>query len=252
MPIEPPLYEGGAKKFPLPGLTEVRLRQTLGAAVGRVFEFIANSKDGVFAVDRHQTIVLWNEAAAEILGFRSKEVLGLKCYDLLRGRDAEGGVVCRRDCDNINAARSLELPPAREVVVQTKGGHQAWLSVSTVVVPSRRRELSVLIYLFRDVTRQHGVTAAARELADAVAGQEAKPTSQSLVASSTSGAQVKLTAREREILRHLMSGSSTEDIAKRLSISSRTVRNHVTNILAKLGVHSRLEAVTYSIENDLL
>lgn len=220
--------------------------------MGRVFEFIANSKDGVFAVDRHQTVVLWNEAATEILGFRSKEVLGRKCYDLLHGRDTEGRVVCRRDCDNITAARALELPPAREIVVQTKAGHQAWLSVSTVVVPSRRRELSALVYLFRDVTRQHGVTAAARELADAVAGQNASSSRESLGPSASSDARVKLTPREREILRCLMGGASTEGIAERLSISCRTVRNHVTNILSKLGVHSRLEAVTYSIENDLL
>jgi two-component system nitrate/nitrite response regulator NarL len=47
-------------------------------------------------------------------------------------------------------------------------------------------------------------------------------------------------------------GASTESIAQRLSISERTVRNHINNMLAKLGVHSRLEAVAYSIRNGLL
>jgi two-component system nitrate/nitrite response regulator NarL len=63
---------------------------------------------------------------------------------------------------------------------------------------------------------------------------------------------VRLTRREREIIGHLVAGFSTKAIAERLSISPRTVRNHVNNVLAKLGVHSRLEAVTYSIRNGLL
>ena len=53
-----------------------------------------------------------------------------------------------------------------------------------------------------------------------------------------------LTARETEILRALADGSSTADIARTLGISPMTVQSHVKNILAKLGVHSKVEAVT--------
>jgi DNA-binding NarL/FixJ family response regulator len=52
-----------------------------------------------------------------------------------------------------------------------------------------------------------------------------------------------LTIREREILRMLAAGLSTTAIAKDLSISSTTVRNHVQRIISKLQVHSRLAAV---------
>jgi len=52
-----------------------------------------------------------------------------------------------------------------------------------------------------------------------------------------------LTPREREILAFLTSGESTRVIARRLFISTATVRNHTQSILAKLGVHSRLAAV---------
>ena len=51
-----------------------------------------------------------------------------------------------------------------------------------------------------------------------------------------------LTPREVEVLRLLVDGRSNRQIAERLFISGKTASVHVTNILAKLGVHSRLEA----------
>lgn len=54
----------------------------------------------------------------------------------------------------------------------------------------------------------------------------------------------RLTQREAEVLRALAAGDGIPEIAERLGISALTVQSHVKNILAKLGVHSRLEAVT--------
>jgi two-component system, NarL family, nitrate/nitrite response regulator NarL len=54
----------------------------------------------------------------------------------------------------------------------------------------------------------------------------------------------RLTPREAEILRALAAGDSIRDIGSALGITVLTVQSHVKNILAKLGVHSRLEAVT--------
>jgi DNA-binding NarL/FixJ family response regulator len=51
-----------------------------------------------------------------------------------------------------------------------------------------------------------------------------------------------LTARELEVLRLLVEGRSNREIAEQLFISNKTASVHVTNLLAKLGVHSRLEA----------
>ena len=52
-----------------------------------------------------------------------------------------------------------------------------------------------------------------------------------------------LTARELEVLRLLANGSTTGEIARLLEISPMTVQSHVKNVLAKLGVHSKVEAV---------
>lgn len=53
----------------------------------------------------------------------------------------------------------------------------------------------------------------------------------------------KLTAREREILRHVAIGCSNATVAERLCISTYTVRNHLSNIFDKLGARSRWHAV---------
>lgn len=52
-----------------------------------------------------------------------------------------------------------------------------------------------------------------------------------------------LTERQLDVLRLLAEGSSTDEIARELSLSPTTVRNHVAGLLAALGVHSRLQAV---------
>ena len=53
----------------------------------------------------------------------------------------------------------------------------------------------------------------------------------------------ELTPREREVLRLMGEGLGNEDLAGRLHLSVRTVETHVQNVLRKLGVHSKLEAV---------
>lgn len=58
---------------------------------------------------------------------------------------------------------------------------------------------------------------------------------------------VRLTRRETEILQLLARGLSNEVISKQLYISPTTTRNHIQNILGKLGVHSKLEAVAYAV-----
>lgn len=61
-----------------------------------------------------------------------------------------------------------------------------------------------------------------------------------------------LTPREREILQSLAHGRSGREIAEQLSISRQTQRTHVTNILAKLGVHSQMQAVLLGLRYGLI
>jgi PAS domain S-box-containing protein len=61
-----------------------------------------------------------------------------------------------------------------------------------------------------------------------------------------------LTPRQSEVLRLLEHGRSTEQIAKELSLSVETVRNHIRNLMQALGVHSRLEAVAVARHDHLI
>jgi DNA-binding NarL/FixJ family response regulator len=58
----------------------------------------------------------------------------------------------------------------------------------------------------------------------------------------------ELTAREREVLKLIASGSSNKDIAQLLFIAEKTVKAHVSNLLAKMGVQSRTQAALYAVQ----
>jgi DNA-binding NarL/FixJ family response regulator len=62
----------------------------------------------------------------------------------------------------------------------------------------------------------------------------------------------QLTDREHEILTLLSEGLRNDDIAARLYISPQTVQTHVRNLLGKLGVHSKLEAVAFAVRNGAI
>jgi DNA-binding NarL/FixJ family response regulator len=62
----------------------------------------------------------------------------------------------------------------------------------------------------------------------------------------------KLTDREMEVLKLVARGLNNRDIAKQLFISENTVKNHIRNILEKLQLHSRMEAVVYAVREKLL
>lgn len=92
-------------------------------------------------------------------------------------------------------------------------------------------------------TRDGGKVVVVLSLGDRPAAAETKPDAR---------VPERLTPRQFEILRLLDAGRSTEEIASDLSLSATTVRNHITNLLAALGVHSRLQAVVIARKTGLL
>jgi DNA-binding NarL/FixJ family response regulator len=76
----------------------------------------------------------------------------------------------------------------------------------------------------------------------AISGSDARPV----------GSLPKLTDRELEVLNLVARGLNNREIAEKLFISENTVKNHVRNILEKLQLHSRVEAVMYAVREKLL
>ncbi|GAC1372454.1 MAG: response regulator transcription factor [Ktedonobacteraceae bacterium] len=62
----------------------------------------------------------------------------------------------------------------------------------------------------------------------------------------------EITAREIEVLRLIAVGATNKEIARRLVISEGTVKNHISNILSRLGLRDRTQAAIYARENGLL
>jgi PAS domain S-box-containing protein len=215
-------------------------------------DLIFDTADALLAIDREQRIVLWNQGAEALFGFTAEEVLGRYCHEVIGGRDESGGVVCQADCRNIMAMGRRELVRTHDLLVRTKAGQEAWVNVSTILVPSRRKDRSVLVHLFRDIGRHKEMERFVERLlangAKLSPSQKADPPTPP---PRLSLSMDQLTRRQREVLRLLASGASTQGIAKKLFISPATARNHIHHILAKLGVHSRLEAVTLDLRNRM-
>ena len=61
-----------------------------------------------------------------------------------------------------------------------------------------------------------------------------------------------LTSRELEIFKLLIANETTKSIANKLSISDKTVRNHISNVIGKLGVSSRTQAIIMLVKNGMI
>jgi two-component system, NarL family, response regulator DevR len=66
-----------------------------------------------------------------------------------------------------------------------------------------------------------------------------------------SGAFGELTEQERRVLAHVADGKSNREIADAMDLAEKTVRNYVSNVLAKLGLSSRAQAAAFAIRNRL-
>ena len=66
------------------------------------------------------------------------------------------------------------------------------------------------------------------------------------------GRNPDLTPREREVLELVARGGTNAQIADELVLSTDTVRNHVSSILSKLGVHSKLQAAAVAVQRGLV
>jgi len=210
-----------------------------------LFEFISKTSDGVLAVDSRQRIVLWNDSARRLRGFRADDVLGKHCYEVLGSTDARGCPACKKGCLAMRGVARDKLVPSADVLVNAKGGKKARVNISTILVPSKWADLSVLVHLFRESS---GPVDLPSELPPMTEGQA----SHTPKGGGPTPDDADLSGRELEVLRSLSSGASTGDIAFHLSISPRTVRNHVQHIMSKLNVHSRLEAVALALRHGLL
>jgi PAS domain S-box-containing protein len=217
-----------------------------------LFQALSKTGDGAFVTDEDQRIIFWNQAATQITGYPYEEVSDLPCYEVLEGRDDQGRLFCFEHCRIAKAALRDKAVKDYDIIISHKSDEIRWVNLSTLTIPANADQSKVLLHLFRDVTRQKQseqlisqMLKAARDLQDGGSPRASFP--------AENGPPVDdLTKRELDVLSLLAQGFNTDKIARSLSISPSTVRNHIRNILQKLQVHSRLEAVVQAHKHGLI
>jgi PAS domain S-box-containing protein len=165
-----------------------------------------------FVVDRAGVVTWLNDAASEEFG-------NLEGRDFSRIIPSERSEFVKRERDGLEHTESV-TDYSTEVL--TRDGRRRAAEISSVAIEGGDRCHAVFgVVLLRD--RQ-------------------PPTQGSTV----------LTTRQAEVLSLIANGASTIQIAQSLHLSQETVRNHVRNILRRLGVHSRVEAVAAAYRDGLL
>ncbi len=219
-----------------------------------LLEFLGNTEDGVFVIDPDQKIILWNRGAQAILGYTPDETLGRYCHEIVGGDLAGKGHQCADDCNVMLLTRQGVVPPTFRCAVRTKDGTELWVSMTHIAMPvGRSRGKMALVHVFRDVSREVEALALADSLARYMRDAAGTPAPALAANPSTAEAvDAPLTQREIQVLRLLAEGCGTSSVADRLVISVSTARNHIQNILEKLGVHSRMEAVMYGIRTQVI
>jgi DNA-binding CsgD family transcriptional regulator len=212
-----------------------------------LLELLSQSGKAVFAIDASDRIVLWNTGAERLLGFPAAEVLGRNCYGALAGRDIFGNRYCFADCPILKMRDRGETIQPFEIVLETRMEGPKRVRCSILSIPGQRPELTTLVHILSESVQAHPDPGG-------FFARFAGPIPHPALATITPPrpAPAPLTKREREVLRLLSEGKKTDEMGEQLFISDVTVRNHIQNILRKLGVHSKLEAVVYAYQNQLI
>lgn len=152
------------------------------------------------------------------------------------------------------------LMPKMDGVAATKAIKERWPKVQIIILTSFKEKEYVegalkagaVSYLLKNVSADELVNA----IRKAAAGQSSLSPEAAQVLIQKMNEPVQpgqdMTEREREILALMVEGLSNNSIAERLFVSQSTVKFHVSNVLSKLGVASRTEAVALAIKHHLV
>jgi two-component system, NarL family, response regulator LiaR len=187
----------------------------------------------------------------------------LKVFDDLElAGEASSGLEAVQLCEKLHPDVVLMdmVMPHMDGAAATRIIRKQSSSIQVIALTSFKEEILVqsalqagaIGYLLKDVSADELVQA----IRAAHAGRStlSPEAAQALVhaASQPPAPGLDLTEREREVLTLMIEGLNNTQIAARLTVSPSTVKSHVSNILAKLGVASRTEAVSLALRNNII
>ncbi len=195
---------------------------------------LGQTSDAVFIVGRDFRIEWWGGRAEELLCLRAGDVLGSHCFDVVKGEHLARGLRCGPNCWAMQSARR-GIPVQPFYIAVPDGAGCAGLFTLGFLATGGGRDV---IHILRPAIE----TQTAPEATDRP-GATGVESSRSRVG--------RLTPREQEILGLVAAGMSAREIADQLSISHATARNHVQNVLIRLGVHRRVDAAVLALHAGL-
>jgi PAS domain S-box-containing protein len=214
-----------------------------------LFALLEQTADAAYTVTAGGEICSWNGAAERLFGYPASEVLRRNIDEVLEARDALG---TRALAGGFEAAtrRSNASSPGIEnfdLEVRARGGGRIWVNVSTIVYDNHRTGRRLFVRLAHDITqrrRKEELLNQMMEVAQKLVTLSAAPSDHAPVE--------PLSDQERRILKLFAEGSNPATIARKLSISAQTLRNHLHHVNRKLRTHTRLEAVTHAQRRGLI
>ena len=187
----------------------------------------------------------------------------LKVFDdLILAGEAENGVAAITLCGEVlpDVVLMDMVMPEMDGAAATRVIRQKYPQVQVIALTSFKEgeliknalEAGAIAYLLKDVSADD----LSRAIRAAHAGRAtlSPEAAQSLVetANQPPALGLDLTEREREVLALMVEGLNNTQIAGRLTVSPSTIKSHVSNVLSKLGVASRTEAVTLALRNRIV
>jgi PAS domain S-box-containing protein len=225
------------------------------------FNMLCNTADGVYIVDADKRILRWNKGAEKILGYVEPEVQNQECYRVLSGKSQPDKPLCGQTCRIHSSALKGILPKNYDMLVRSSEGKPRWINVS--IFAKADGEEPFVAHLIRDITPEKTKGLALEQfLADLNAQDLISKSSQGEKPAAKAAPAIQpqqpnkpaavLSERELEVLTLLAEGLPTKSMAQKLNISHFTARNHIQNILVKLNLHSKAQAVSYAFKKGIL
>jgi PAS domain S-box-containing protein len=224
------------------------------------FETLCNTGDGVFIVNENKHIIRWNKGAERILKYSESEVLRQECFRIIAGKASPDKTHCNPHCPIHSSVLSGECQNNVDLLTRAKDGEPIWLNISFIASPNRN--LPFIAHIFRDITNEikteHAMNRFLADLGVRNSVRKDMPKThlvknvQAEANDPLSKPAAILSEREIEVLTLLAEGLSTKMLAQRLSISHFTARNHIQNILVKLELHNKAQAVSYAFKKGIL
>jgi DNA-binding CsgD family transcriptional regulator len=172
-----------------------------------------DSGNALLVLDTEMRIQSWNDRLEKLVDRPASEIRGRRCWEVLDAVSPAGDRVCREGCTVVKEVLDGIVPQSCKVVV---GRHDDYRPVWMSTLAISQGGSVVVAHVIQDESG-HGASAG--------------------------GQLISLTPRQREMLQALAAGRSTRAIARQLTLSELTIRNHISGLLAALDCHTRLEAV---------